>query len=132
MNDYDDRVRHSYWNATYPNATIREQKIGRFLQRCEEECIPMDRITAVALSSTQMTELAARYFATSAEGSRMKALIHSMVSQRMALLLQDIQAALPSHHVAFRETLRHGLCIEVDGRRYAVDAMVRTRLPSSL
>lgn len=132
MTDYDDRIRASYWNATYPNATVRERKIGRFLQRCEEECIPMDRVTAVALSSSQMTELAARYFATSAEGARMKALIHTMVSQRMALLLHDIQAALPSHHVAFRETLRHGLCIEVDGRRYAVDTMVRTHLPSSL
>lgn len=132
MNAYDDRVRTSYWHTTYPNGTVREEKIGRFLTRCDEECIPMDRNTAIALSDAEMKTLVKKFFATSAEGSRIKHLIHAMVSQRMSLMLKDIQAALPNHRVSMNETLRHGLCIEVDGRRYAIESITRTPTLSNL
>lgn len=132
MNVYDERVRASYWNTAYHNGTVREEKIARFLSRCDEECIPMDRVTAIALSDDDMKALSKRFFATSAEGARVKHLVHGIVYQRMEILLKDIQSALPDHRVSLSETLRHGLCIEVDGRRYAIESIVRTKTPSKL
>lgn len=130
--DYEERVRRSYWNRTYVNGTVREKKIAAFLQRCSDECLPMDRPTALALSEEDMAAFAARHLAHPAESARIARVVRDAIARHMDALLRDLQTTLPTHHLMLRVTLRDGLCVETDGRSYPLSTIAMRHLASKL
>ncbi len=125
-NTYDERVRTSYWNATYHNASVREKKILAFLDRCEAECIPMDRSTAMAMSADDMFDFTKRFFAHSAEAVARRKVVEAIMQRHIMSMMEEISHAVPTQTVSIASTLRHGPCVRVGGWRYSIDAALLT------
>lgn len=120
----DERVLASYWHETYPNATTRKHHLRQFIERCNAEGIPMDRTTALALSSSDMYDLSKRFFAHSADAARRQALSRSIAQRHVAAMIAEMQAAMPNHAVSMDTSVYNRPCVRVGAWQYALDSLL--------
>ena len=121
---HEKRVLASYWHATYPNTAARKHHLRRFLERCADEGIDMDRTIALAMSSAEMGAFAARYFAHSAAAARRQALARSIVQRHVVAALDEMRIAMPGHDVSLSSTAYQRPCVRVGAWQYALDTLL--------
>lgn len=87
----------------------------------------MDRVTAIALSTDEMLAFSKRFFSNTIESKRVQQIVITTANQAMSKMLEDLKASLPTYSISLQQTLTNGLCIAIDGRRFALESIALHR-----